>query len=175
MLNKPFGVISALHDPEGRPLATQYLKDVPNRVYPVGRLDFDSLGLLLFTNDGQWAHRLTHPRYHVPRTYKIIITGNISHKDLQTLEKGVHLEDGFSGTAKVTLLNRGSQQSVIRMTITSGRNRIVRRMFEATGYRVVHLLRIGFGPLELGDLKVGEFRYLEEEEVTALQKSVGLA
>lgn len=175
MFNKPFAVISALHDPEGRPVVTRYLDGVPARVYPVGRLDFDSLGLLLFTNDGQWAHRLTHPRFHVPRTYKVTIAGSLSHEGIQALTDGVQLEDGFSGKAKVTLLNRSPQKSLIRMTITSGRNRIVRRMVEASGYEVVHLLRIGFGPLELGDLKVGEYRYLEETEVVALSKPIGLS
>ena len=97
----------------------------------------------------------------------------MSHEGIQALTAGVQLEDGFSGTAKVTLLKRDPEKSLIRMTITSGRNRIVRRMVEAAGYQVIHLLRNGFGPLELGDLKVGEYRYLEETEVVALSKPGG--
>ncbi len=172
MLNKPFGYVSSLNDPAGRPLVVDLVKDVGLRVYPVGRLDFDSLGLLFLTNDGDWAHRLSHPRYHVPRTYKLTVAGAIDDRALEGLREGVHLEDGFSGPSKATLLKRGPDKSVIRMTITRGRTRIVRRMTEALGYRVIHLLRIGFGVLELGDLKIGAYRHLETQEVEAMKKMV---
>ncbi|MBW1999665.1 MAG: rRNA pseudouridine synthase, partial [Deltaproteobacteria bacterium] len=153
MLNKPFGYICSLKDPEGRPVVTDLLQGVEKRIYPVGRLDFDSLGLLLLTDDGEFAHRLTHPRYRVPRTYKVTVEGQISDRALESLEKGLYLEDGFSGRAKVTLLQRDHRQSVVRMTVTAGKNRLIRRMLGKVGHRVIHLLRIGFGPLELGDLK----------------------
>ncbi len=175
LLNKPFGYICSLNDPEGRPLVTDLLKDIPQRVYPVGRLDFDTLGLLLLTNDGEWAHRLTHPRYQVPRTYKVTVAGEVSSEAVNLLRKGVDLEDGPSGGSKVTLINRRKGQSTIRMTITQGRNRQVRRMLEAVGYRVVHLVRTGFGNLGLGDLKIGEYRQLETEEVQSMGKLVGLS
>jgi 23S rRNA pseudouridine2605 synthase len=168
VLNKPFGYVCTLRDPEGRPVITE-------RVYPVGRLDFDSLGLLLLTNDGEWAYRLSHPRFHVPRTYKITIEGSISQEALNLLKQGVHLEDGFSGPSKVTLLRRDGGRSLIRMTISSGKKRIVRRMVEAAGHRVIQLLRIGYGVLELGNLKVGKFRYLKADEVEAMKRLVGLA
>ena len=175
MLNKPFGYVSALSDPEGRPVVADLLKDVGRRVYPVGRLDFDTLGLLLFTDDGEWAHRLAHPRYRVPKTYKVTVAGPLSDGALESLQKGIHLEDGFSGISKVTLLRRDGKASLLRMTLTAGRKRLVRRMIEATGYPVIHLIRIGFGLLELGNLKVGRYRHLEPGEVEDMKKMVGLA
>jgi pseudouridine synthase len=175
MLNKPFGYICALSDPQDRPLVRDLLKDIPQRVYPVGRLDFDTLGLLLFTDDGEWAHRLTHPRYRVPRTYKVTVAGALRDDAIRELRKGVPLEDGVSGRSKLTLLSRNERQSVIRMTITQGKSRQVRRMLEAVEYRVIHLIRTGFGMLGLGNLKVGEYRHLETEEVATMKKLVGLA
>ena len=174
MLNKPFGTMCSLSDPEGRPVVTDLLDVSLQRVYPVGRLDFDSMGLLLLTNDGEWAHRLTHPRYRVPRTYKVTVRGEITREAMNLLRKGVRLADGPTGPSKITLIKRNKRQSVVRMTITQGKSRQVRRMLEAVGYGVVHLIRIGFGGLVLGDLKVGEYRYLETVEVESLKKLVGL-
>ena len=174
MLNKPFGYISALSDPAGRPVLTDLLWDVTHRVYPVGRLDFDTLGLLLLTNDGDWAYRLAHPRYHVPRTYKATVEGKIQKEALDSLRKGIRLEDGQTGPSKVTLIQQTESKSVVRMTITSGRSRMVRRMLEAVGHKVIHLIRIGFGQVELGDLKIGRYRHLEVHEVQALKKMVGM-
>jgi len=174
MLNKPFGYVCTLKDPEGRHRVTELLDGVTQRVYPVGRLDFDSLGLLLFTNDGECAYRLTHPRYQVPRTYKVTVEGEIIEEALNRLRKGVQLEDGPSGPSKATLLTRGSRQSIIRVTITQGRSRQVRRMLEAVGYHVVHLMRTGFGNLRVGDLKIGAYRFLENEEVAGMKQMVGL-
>ncbi|MFO7598688.1 MAG: pseudouridine synthase [Candidatus Desulfacyla sp.] len=172
MLNKPFGYICSLKDPGGRSLVTDLVKDLPQRVYPVGRLDFDTLGLLLLTNDGDWAHRLTHPRYHVPRTYKITIAGRITDLALANLGKGVLLEDGPSGPSKTHLITRNERQSIIRMTITRGMSRQVRRMVEAAGFRVIHLMRTAFGNLQLGDLKIGGYRRLTADEVKATKKLV---
>lgn len=174
VLNKPFGYICSLKDPEGRPLITDLLKDIPHRVYPVGRLDFDTLGLLLLTNDGEWAYRLTHPRYHVPRTYKVTVEGRITDQAITKLRKGVLLEDGLSGPSKIGLINRSEKQSIIRMTIKQGRTRQVRRMIETAGFRVVHLIRTSFGDIVLGDLKVGKYRHLDRGEVTASKKLVGM-
>jgi pseudouridine synthase len=174
MLNKPFGYICSLNDPQGRALASDLLKEVKDRVYPVGRLDFDSLGLLLFTNDGEWAYRLSHPRYRVPKTYKVTVDGPIPHETLDALRKGVHLEDGFSGPSRITILQSGMNKGIVRLTITSGRTRLVRRMMRAVGLNVIHLIRIGVGPLELGALKVGRYRHLEDHEVEACKKMVGL-
>jgi 23S rRNA pseudouridine2605 synthase len=174
MLNKPFGYICSLSDPQGRPLVTDLLKEIPQRVYPVGRLDFDTLGLLLLTNDGQWAHRLTHPRYKVPRTYKVTVKGRITDRAMNQLRKGIRLRDGFTGSAKLSPISLEEKQSVIRIAITQGKSRQVRRMLEAVGYEVIHLIRTGFGSLALGDLKVGEYRHLESHEVTSMKKLAGI-
>jgi len=175
LLNKPFGVVTSLRDPEKRPVVSDLLKGIGERVYPVGRLDFDTMGLLILTNDGDLAHRLAHPRYRVPRTYKVTVEGAISNESLDSLRKGVVLEDGFSGPSKVTAIQRSAGRSMIRMTVTRGKSRMVRRMLEATGHSVIHLLRTGFGSLELGDLKVGGYRFLETEEVEELKRAVGLS
>lgn len=175
MLNKPFGYICSLSDPQGRPLITDLIKDVPQRVYPVGRLDFDTLGLILLTNDGDWAHRLTHPRYRVSRTYKVTVSGLISDQAINLLKKGLHLEDGPTGTAAVKLLSRNQRQSVFRLTISLGRTRLVRRMLEAVGYEVIHLIRISYGSLQLGDLKIGAYRHLKNSEVHSMKKEVGIS
>ena len=174
ILNKPFGYICSLKDPEGRPLITDLLKDIHQRIYPVGRLDFDTLGLLPLTNDGEWAHRLTHPRYHIPRTYKVTVEGKITDNAMTRLRKGFVLEDGPSGPSKIGLVMRNQRQSIIRMTITRGKTRQVRRMIEAAGFRVVHLIRTSFGNIELGDLKVGKYRHLGVEEVISSKKLVGM-
>jgi 23S rRNA pseudouridine2605 synthase len=174
LLNKPFGYISSLSDPEGRPLAIDLLRDIQQRCYPVGRLDFDTLGMLLFTNDGELAHRLMHPSYRVPRTYKVKVAGEITKDAIHSLRRGIHLEDGLTGPSKVTLLRRDPGQSIIRMTIMQGKHRQVRRMLEAVGYRVVHLVRIGFGNLSLGDLKVGQYRHLDKEEIESLNRLAGI-
>jgi 23S rRNA pseudouridine2605 synthase len=174
MLNKPFGYVSSLRDPEGRPVVTELLTGIKERVYPVGRLDFDSLGLLLLTNDGEWAHRLTHPRFHVSKTYKVTIQGDVSESTLQRLRSGVYLEEGFSGPAKASLIGRRGDLADLRITVTSGKKRLVRRMIEAVDCRVVHLIRTGFGTLELGELKIGRYRRLEAEEVQAMRKLTGL-
>jgi 23S rRNA pseudouridine2605 synthase len=175
MLNKPFGYVSSLRDPEGRPVVTELLTGIKERVYPVGRLDFDSLGLLLLTNDGEWAHRLTHPRFHVSKTYKVTVQGDVSESTIQRLRSGVYQEEGFSGPAKASLIGRRGDLTDLRITVTSGRKRLVRRMIEAVDCRVVHLIRTGFGTLELGELKIGRYRRLEAEEVEAMRKLSGLS
>jgi 23S rRNA pseudouridine2605 synthase len=174
MLNKPFGYVSSLRDPEGRPVVTDLLIGIKERVYPVGRLDFDSLGLLLLTNDGEWAHRLTHPRFHVPKTYKVTVQGELSESSIQRLRSGVYLEEGFSGPAKASLIGRRGELTDLRITVTSGKKRLVRRMVEAVDCRVVHLIRTGFGILELGNLKIGRFRRLDPDEVEAMKRLTGL-
>lgn len=174
MLNKPFGYITSLSDPEGRPVVTDLIKDIRHRLYPVGRLDFDSIGLLLLTNDGDFSYRLTHPGYHVSRTYKVTVDGRVNEETLRKLRDGVQLDDGFSGTSKAGLLRQSGPRSTIRITVTQGRNRIVRRMVEAAGCKVIQLMRTGFGGLELGNLKIGKYRYLTPEETAGLKHSVGL-
>ena len=174
LLNKPFGYVSTLHDPEGRPIIRDLVKDVKERIYPVGRLDFDSSGLLILTNDGELAFRLMHPKFHIPRTYKVIVEGVISDKSVKRLKKGVSLDDGPTNPARVRIIETQQGRSVVRITIFEGRSREIRRMCEAVGHKTLKLTRIGYGNLDLGDLKVGKYRHLKNVEVKALRKSVGL-
>ncbi|MBN2419096.1 MAG: rRNA pseudouridine synthase [Deltaproteobacteria bacterium] len=175
MLNKPFGYITSLADPEGRPIVTDIIKDIPQRLYPVGRLDFDSIGLLLMTNDGDFSYRLTHPKYHVPKTYKVTVEGSVREDTVKKLKDGVELDDGFSGKSKASLIKQTGSRSVIRITVSQGRNRLVRRMVEAAGCNVIQLMRTGFGSLEIGNLKIGKYRFLTPEEISGLKRSVGLS
>ena len=175
MLNKPFGYICSFNDPEGRPVVTDLLKEIPQRVYPVGRLDFDTLGLLLLTNDGEWTYRLSHPRFKVPRTYKVTVAGNMTDEALRKLRRGVPLEDGPSGPSVATFISRKEKQTLVRVTITRGKSRQVRRMFQAVDSQVIHLIRTGFGTLWLDDLKVGHYRHLETKEVDRMKKLVKMA
>ncbi len=175
MVNKPFGYICSLNDPEGRPLVTDLIKTITTRVYPVGRLDFDTLGLLLLTNDGEFAHRLTHPRFHVPKTYKVTVQGVITDEAIKRLQQGVTLNDGPAGRAGTDLITRNNETSILRMTITQGKSRQVRRMLEEVGFKVVHLIRTGFGTLRLGELKIGHYRYLDKQELQELKKMAKMA
>ena len=164
-VNKPAGVTSTVREP-GRRRAVVELVDSPARLYPVGRLDADSSGLILLTNDGELANRLTHPRYGVPRTYRVRLRRRASDRDLRRLREGVELEDGPSAPARVRRL--GPRE--IELTIREGRNRQVRRMAEAVGNQVDELTRVGFGPLRLGRLREGGVRRVSEADVERLWK-----
>jgi 23S rRNA pseudouridine2605 synthase len=174
ILNKPFGYVSTLKDPEGRPVVTDLLKGLGQRVFPVGRLDFDTMGLLLLTNDGDLTYRLTHPRYGVPKTYKVTAEGVVTEQTLAHLTTGVVLDDGARVNAKVDIIGSPRGRTLLRMTIRQGKSRQIRRMLEAVGHPVVHLVRIGFGVIQLGDLKVGQHRTLTPEELKELKESVKL-
>ncbi len=165
-LNKPVGVLSTASDPHGRPTVVEMFAHESRRLYPVGRLDLDSEGLLLLTNDGQLAHLLTHPRFEVPKTYRAWVSGGtVREPVLRALRDGVVLEDGSTAPAKVRALGPGQ----IEITIMEGRNRQVRRMCDAVGHPVTRLRRVRFGPLALGDLSEGKHRLLEAAEVQALR------
>lgn len=172
MFNKPKGVITSASDPQGRKIVTDYLKGISERLYPVGRLDYDTEGLLLLTNDGDFAHLLTHPKHHVPKTYLATVKGVPHGTELDKLKEGIMLEDGMTAPAEVEYydVDPGGKQSVISITIHEGRNRQVRRMFEAIHHPVVKLKRISFGDLYLDNLKRGLFRHLTKEEVEGLFK-----
>lgn len=169
MINKPKGYLSTLSDPQGRPTIGDLLRGVRLRVFPVGRLDFDSEGLLLLTNHGEMAQALLHPRYHVPKTYLVKVKGILTDEEIGTLEKGVKLEDGPTGPAIVKKVRKAEQNSWLEITIFEGRKHQVKRMFEAVGHPVLKLIRTKFGPLILGDLPEGEFRYLTDREANALR------
>jgi 23S rRNA pseudouridine2605 synthase len=162
-VNKPAGVVSTAKEPGDRP-AVVTLVDSKARLYPVGRLDADSTGLLLLTNDGELANRLTHPRYEVPKAYRLELRRPPSESDLRKLERGVELEDGMTAPAKVRRLSEREVEIVLR----EGRNRQVRRMAEAVDNRVVSLRRVRFGSIALADLTEGQSRLLSDEEVSRL-------
>ncbi len=172
-LNKPRGVVSTMDDPQGRPNLQQY---VPRhqRLFHVGRLDTDTAGLLILTNDGEFANKLTHPRHEVPKTYLVEVEGLLDNKTLRRLEKGVTLEDGPIKTDKLKLVQRASSRSLVQITLHSGRNRIVRRMMDAVGYPVRQLSRISVGPVKLGQLQAGQTRELTQTELGALLDIVEL-
>jgi 23S rRNA pseudouridine2605 synthase len=162
-VNKPAGVVSTAKEP-GRRRAVTELVDTERRLYPVGRLDADSTGLILLTNDGELANRLTHPRYGVPKTYRVTLARPPADRDLERLRRGVELEDGLTAPAEV----ERSGDRDIEVTIREGRKRQVRRMAEAVGNEAVELTRIRFGSLELGELAEGAARRLSEGEVAGL-------
>ncbi|MGI9021490.1 MAG: pseudouridine synthase [Solirubrobacterales bacterium] len=165
MVNKPRGVVSTAREP-GRRRAVVELVSSPRRLYPVGRLDADSTGLILLTNDGELAERLMHPRHEVPRTYRVRLRRPAEPEQLKRLRHGVELDDGPTAPAKV----RKASARVFEITLHEGRNRQVRRMVEAAGNQVVELERVRFGPLELGDLREGAARRLRPAEIRRLWK-----
>jgi 23S rRNA pseudouridine2605 synthase len=173
LVNKPVGTITSADDPEGRPTVLD-LVDAPVRVWPVGRLDVDSEGALLLTNDGELSHRLTHPSFEVPKTYVAKVTGSVGERSLRALARGVELEDGLTGPARVDVIDRAGGATLVEITITEGRNRQVRRMFDALGHRVLGLARVAVGPLKLGHLKPGSVRKLAPAEVRELYRVAGL-
>jgi 23S rRNA pseudouridine2605 synthase len=166
-LNKPVGVVSTARDTHGRSTVLELVPAAGLRLYPVGRLDIDSSGLILLTNDGELANRLTHPRYEVPKTYRARLAGGrVGDAALATLRGGVQLEDGRTAPARV----RRVGEDQLELTISEGRNRQVRRMCEAVGHRVLELRRVGFGPLRLGSLAPGAHRRLSDPEVDRLRR-----
>jgi len=185
LLNKPVSVITSASDPQGRPTVVDLMKDVSVRVYPVGRLDYDTSGLLLLTNDGELAHRLMHPTYGVEKTYRVWVQGPVGLSALQLLRQGVLLEDGSTAPAQVERVSRiyngtsiqskGHQLEVLEVTIHEGRNRQIRRMFLAIGYPAVKLERIRFGSITLENtLSIGCYRALTVEEIRELRSQVEL-
>lgn len=168
LVNKPAGVVSTAREPGSRPAVVE-LVETAARLYPVGRLDADSTGLLLLTNDGELANRLTHPRYEVAKTYRARLRRAPSERELERLRAGVELEDGPTAPATVNRLGEREIEIVLR----EGRNRQVRRMAEAVGNRVTALRRVAFGSLRLGDLAEGKARRLSEQEVEALRRDAG--
>lgn len=164
VFNKPANVMVTAHDPQGRTTIFDYLTGIKERVYPVGRLDFDSEGLLILTNDGALANQLTHPRHEIPKTYHVKIGGHLTEQQLKTLREGTPLEDGTVEPAKVTVLRKNPNNSWIEITIHEGKNRQVRRMVEAVGHKAIRLVRIAVGPLHLGKLKKGQFRPMTKRE-----------
>lgn len=169
LLYKPTGYMTTLKDPEGRPVVTDLLKGIKERVYPVGRLDYNTEGLLLLTNDGAWANRLAHPRHEVEKEYLVKVRGKASPEQLRRLAAGVELEEGRTAPAKVTPIHESEKNSWLSITIHEGRYRQVRRMCEAVSLSVVRLKRSRYGFLDLGELKPGEYRLLTVAEAERLR------
>ncbi len=173
VLNKPRGVVSTMEDPQGRPTVADYLGE-RGRLFHVGRLDADTEGLLILTNDGDFAQRLAHPSYEVSKTYMAEVTGQVSEATLKRLRSGIRLDDGPVQADEARLVQGLGDRSLVRVTLHSGRNRIVRRMFDAVGHPVRKLSRIAIGPVKLGDLKPGAVRDLTRDEIGALLDLVKL-
>lgn len=174
MLNKPRGYITSMSDEQGRKIAVELLDGVPERVVPVGRLDRNSEGLLLFTNDGEFANEITHPSHHVSKTYRVTIDGLVSEEQLTRLSAGVKLDDGrVTQPCTVDVLTEEPGRTVLRIVIKQGLNRQIRRMCDAVGLKVGRLRRVAIGSVKLGMLKTGEWRDLTKEELKSLRNAIG--
>jgi len=174
LLNKPAGYLVTMKDPQGRPTIRKLLSGLPPGVVPVGRLDFDSEGLLLLTNDGELAFRLTHPRYEIAKTYQVSVEGEVTPETLARLRRGVMIDGMNAAPDAAVVLEAGPQRSRLRVELHEGRKREVRRMLEAVGHRVLKLKRTSFGALTVKGVPPGGWRPLTGREVSALKKRVGL-
>jgi 23S rRNA pseudouridine2605 synthase len=170
LLHKPVGYVTTARDPQGRPVVVELVQDFPARLYPVGRLDLNTSGLLLLTNDGDLAQHLAHPRHGVEKTYLARVRGVVLPPTVQRLETGVMLEDGLTAPARVEMTRQQGTHSWVKITIREGRNRQVRRMFEAVGHAISRLQRIQYGFLTLENLAPGQFRRLSKVEVARLKQ-----
>ncbi|WP_052022294.1 pseudouridine synthase, partial [Actinotalea ferrariae] len=173
-LNKPAGVVSTMHDPQGRPSLAQFVADRPERLFHVGRLDAETEGLLLLTNDGELANRLAHPTHGVPKTYLATVEGNLRPGVGARLRQGVELEDGPVVVDSFKVVDSTPGATLVEVVIHEGRNRVVRRMLEEVGHPVTRLLRTQVGPIRLGDLRPGRTRVLGRDELGRLMTEVGL-
>ena len=175
IINKPPGFLVTMKDPLRRPTVQQLLPALKKRVFPVGRLDYDSEGLLLLTNDGELAHRLLHPRFKIQKTYLAEVKGIPALTQIARLEKGIYLDGKRTAPARFEKLRGGFKKSLFKVEIHEGRKREVRRMFEVIGHGVLHLKRIGFGGVKLGSLGLGKWRFLARREVDILKKKAELS
>jgi 23S rRNA pseudouridine2605 synthase len=174
VLNKPRGVVSTMADPEGRPTIADLVADRSERLFHVGRLDTDTTGLLLLTNDGDFAHRMAHPSYEVHKTYVAEVEGEVYKRTLKQLLEGVQLEDGPVTVSRAKLVATAKDKSIVELVIHEGRNRIVRRLLDHVGHPVKKLSRTQFGPVSLGSLPVGETRELTLDELGELLEAASL-
>jgi len=174
ILNKPRGYITSTKDRELTVM--ELVSDIPRfeKLFPVGRLDKDAEGLLIMTNDGELAHRLTHPKWKIPKTYEVVVEGKLTEEAVKPLREGMELKDFKTQPAEVQILEEGEEESRARITIREGKYHQVKRMFAAVGHPVKKLKRVKFGNLELGKLPVGEYRHMTQEELSQLKKSVRL-
>ena len=174
MLNKPKRVVTTAEDPEGRAVVMDLVKSRLPRLFPVGRLDYDAEGILLLTNDGKMAHRLSHPSFQVPRTYWVKVQGKPTPEEVRRLSRGITLEDGPTAPCRIAPRREARENAWLEMTLREGRNRQVKRMWERMGYPVLKLRRVSFAGLSLGSLKAGEYRHLRPSEVEKLKRMTKL-
>lgn len=172
--HKPEGVVSTMDDPEGRPAVGDFIGHYDTRLYHVGRLDIATEGLLLLTNDGELAHRLTHPSWQVPKTYIATVRGKMPRGLARHMRDGIELDDGPAKADTFTILEATSELSLVRLTIHMGRNRVVRRMLETAGFPVIRLVRTDVGPISLGEMRPGKSRPLNSKELAELMALVEL-
>ncbi|MEW6674790.1 MAG: pseudouridine synthase [Nitrospirota bacterium] len=173
VFNKPKGVVTSLYDPDGRLTIKDFLKGIKFRVFPVGRLDYDSEGMLLITNDGDFAHAVLHPSKKISKTYLVKVKGILREEEIEKLRTGVKLGYGMTAPAKVKRIRKGDVNSWLEMTIYEGKKRQIRRMLEKIGHPVLKLRRIRINGLELGNLEPGAYRYLSADEIIKIRREVG--
>ncbi|MEJ2134647.1 MAG: pseudouridine synthase [Desulfofustis sp.] len=165
LLNKPKGYVTTMSDPQGRPIVTSLLKDLDTRLFPVGRLDIDSEGALLLTDDGALAHKILHPSHESTKTYEVVVKGIVSQGKIRKLEQGIEIEGKKTWPAKISQVKKQGSACRLEISIHEGRKRQVRRMFEAIGHPVINLKRTAYGKLQLGSLKSGAYRFLTPEDM----------
>ncbi len=169
LVHKPTGYVTTHRDPDGRPRVIDLIDD-HRRLFPVGRLDMNSEGLILVTNDGDLANRLAHPRYEIKKTYQVQVAGHVTPQDVAAVRKGVFLADGRTNVERIVIKRRHKNSSIVEMVLTEGRNREIRRIFAGIGHKVQRLRRVAFGPLKLGEIVSGHYRMLTPTEVSKLRK-----
>ena len=174
MLHKPRGFITTMSDEMDRKCVAQLIKDVPGRVYPVGRLDRDSEGMLLFTNDGEFANAMTHPKRHVPKTYRVTVRPSINEDQITRLTTGIMIDDRMTSPCEVRVITKEEGRVVLEIILHEGRNRQIRKMCEEVGLEVARLKRTAIGSIKLGMLKQGDYRELNEDEVRKLMLAAGM-
>ena len=174
ILNKPRGILTTVKDPFNRPTVMDLIHDIRERVYPVGRLDQDSEGLLLFTNDGELANRLIHPRHKIKKLYQVWVQGQPPASDIEHLRQGIPIDSRMTLPCRIQRLHADETSTQFEIEIREGRKRQIRRMFQAIGHEVIRLKRIQIGPIKLERLPVGKWRYLREYEIQAIKKETGI-
>lgn len=170
MLNKPVGYVTTMNDEKGRPCVAELVENVGTRVYPIGRLDLESEGLLLFTNDGALANRLMHPKYHKPKIYHVKIHGEIDAEKIKALGRPMNIDGYITKPAGISVVTRKPEYTVLAMELFEGRNRQIRKMCEQLSLHILMLKRISIGEVKLGNLGLGEWRYLTKSQIESLKK-----
>ena len=171
MFNKPKGVMTTMQDPHAERIVADFFKDVSVRLFPVGRLDRDTTGLLLMTNDGELAFRLMHPKFGIAKRYKARVSGAVAEEKIKRLEKGIELTEGMTAPCKIEIEATNPKETLLYVTLHEGKKRQIRRIFEKVGHRVLELERLNYGPLALGDLKRGDKRELRAAELKQLEQA----